>query len=153
MYKLEWVDELSFKHYTDLSIYNGTFLVYVLQHQNVMAFAILMRDPLLQDATWRYPRRSPAHTTEMPRVVIDVLFPPALGEFDLTLIVQALRPRLPLTTFFGSQALYTATDALILDLNNTQGIHHVWPLCSQLLLLSSRGPSSSRRPSTTRGWT
>ena len=67
---------------------------------------------------------------------IDVIFPRHYAELDKNLVVQALRPHLHSTSFYGSQGLYAAPDAIILDVNNAMGLSHFWPLCTQMLVLS-----------------
>ena len=63
-------------------------------------------------------------------------FPKEHAELDQAMLLQELRPCLPLSTYFGSQSLYTASDAMILEINSSMGLPHFWPLCSQLLVLS-----------------
>ena len=41
-YKLDWIDEFDFKHFLGKNSLDQTILIHLFQHQNVMAFAILV---------------------------------------------------------------------------------------------------------------
>ncbi|CAK0910358.1 unnamed protein product, partial [Prorocentrum cordatum] len=115
----------------------ATPVTFDMRAEDVMPFSMLMRLPLMAEAIWRNPRRSPAATSEIPRVCIDVLFPKSFVDLDTNIILQDLRRLLPSTTFFGTQALYSAADAMILEINSALGLQRFWPLCTHLLVASS----------------
>eukprot|EP00959_Pyramimonas_sp_CCMP1952_P164856 3445769-Pyramimonas_sp.AAC.1 len=45
------------------------------------------------------------------------------------------RTILPETTSFGSSLMY-GPDAMLLEVNSPTVLHHFWPLCSQMVVLS-----------------
>ena len=93
----------------------------------------------LPDTIFRHPRRSLLSSDTYARVVVDVLFPPAMTELEALLYFRRLRRDL-LTpdTYFGFRHLYTAPDAMILEFTQPTSLPHFWALSSQLIVLGGR---------------
>eukprot|EP00959_Pyramimonas_sp_CCMP1952_P252345 5272373-Pyramimonas_sp.AAC.1 len=92
---------------------------------------------MLTNILCRPPKRSYASTAEAPRVTVDLLFPADVGVLAQFLQLRHLRrSALPGSAFFGSTLMYNDPDAMILEFNRPTSLHHYWPLCTQLLVLS-----------------
>ncbi|CAK0894975.1 unnamed protein product [Prorocentrum cordatum] len=114
-------------------------ITFDMRADDAMSFSLLMRQPLMAETIWRNPPRSPAAASEVPRVCIDVLFPASNVDLDREIVRQVLRRLLPSSTFFGTQALYSAADAMTLEVNRILALAQYWPLCTHLLAASSSG--------------
>ena len=106
--------------------------------EHLTAFYDVMQKPVLRDIVCRPPKRSQASTKEIPRVTVDLIFP--VGQAPLTQFLQLRHLRrtdFPAHTFFGSTGMFSDADAMILEFNSPSSLHHYWPLCSQLIVISS----------------
>ena len=74
---------------------------------------------------------------ELLRVTLDLLFPEGVDQFAQFLQLRHNRRTFfHGSTFFGTALTHSDPDAMILELNGPTSLHHYWPLCTQLLVIS-----------------
>ena len=87
----------------------------------------------------REPRRSPVSSAERPRLELRVIVSSSTADFNVVALLRGLRSSPEgQHIVFGLQALYGADDACILEVGNPLHFSHFWPLCTQMVFLTSR---------------
>jgi len=95
-----------------------------------------LQDPCFSTVVMRNPERSCLSTKEVPRVVVNLLFPSTMADLDVILVLQRLRTtRLGGDMFYGLKSMYGAEDAMVLEVGSVHSLHHYWTLCSQLVTI------------------
>ncbi|CAK0897400.1 unnamed protein product, partial [Prorocentrum cordatum] len=74
--------------------------------------------------------------TRLPRITFDLIFPTPPPVAHFLPLLHLRRAILPETTFFGSSLMCGGPDAMLLEINDPTVLHHSWPLCSQMVVLS-----------------
>ena len=84
-----------------------------------------LQDPCFSTVVMRNPERSCLSTKEVPRVVVNLLFPSTMADLDVILVLQRLRTtRLGGDMFYGLKSMYGAEDAMVLEACCVHSLHH-----------------------------
>eukprot|EP00973_Karenia_brevis_P074392 10335913-Karenia_brevis.AAC.1 len=82
-------------------------------------------------------QRSVLSTSEVQRMKLVWTFPAATTDLELQLIWTELRRRqLPVDAYFGSVALFSDRDALIVEATGPLAAKRAWPLAEQMIAMT-----------------
>ncbi|CAK0882290.1 unnamed protein product, partial [Prorocentrum cordatum] len=98
-----------------------------------------MEDPGMSGAAIGRVSRSPGHTADAPRTIVEIRLHRSISALEQELRMRRVRSAaLPPDSFYGSHAMFSDPAALIADLAHPSAACKAWPLCSGLILLSSQ---------------